>query len=44
MPIYPVACDGGELCDAFFGILPPVPQPKADAETTEYCPYNQSNR
>jgi putative radical SAM enzyme (TIGR03279 family) len=40
VPIYPVACDGGALCDAMFGILPEIPQPAADAEETEYNKYN----
>ena len=44
VPIYPVRNDGGELCDAMFGILPEIPTPKADAEMTEYYPYNQSER
>ena len=40
VPIYPVACDGGALCDAMFGILPDVPQPVPDAEDTAYNKYN----
>ena len=44
VPVYPVAADGGALCDAMFGLLPEIPTPRADAEVTEYCPYNQSNR
>ena len=40
VPIYPVACDGGALCDAMFGLLPEIPQPVADAEETEYNKYN----
>ena len=40
VPISPVDCDGGALCDAMFGILPPIPQPKAGAENTEYNKYN----
>ena len=40
VPIYPIANDGGALCDAMFGILPPIPQPAADAEETEYNKYN----
>ena len=40
VPIYPVACDGGALCDAMFGILPEIPQPAPDAEETEYNKYN----
>ncbi|MBE6914863.1 MAG: DUF512 domain-containing protein [Ruminococcaceae bacterium] len=44
VPLYPVAADGGVLCDAMFGILPEIPAPRADAEVTEYCPYNQSKR
>jgi len=40
VPIYPVACDGGALCDAMFGLLPPIPQPAIDAEKTEYNKYN----
>lgn len=41
VPIYPVSCDGGALCDAMFGILPTISQPRADAEVTEYNKYNQ---
>jgi len=44
VPVFPVSCDGGELCDAFFGILPEIPVPAENAEETEYCPYNQSER
>ena len=44
VPIYPVSCDGGELCDAMFGILPEIPQPNLQAEPTEYYPYNQSKQ
>ena len=40
VPIYPVACDGGALCDAMFGILPEIPQPAANPEETEYNKYN----
>ena len=40
VPIYPVACDGGALCDAMFGVLPAIPQPVSDAEDTEYNKYN----
>jgi len=43
VPIYPIPCDGGDLCDAMLGILPEIPQPKENPEVTEYCPYNQSN-
>ena len=43
VPVYPISCDGGVLCDAMFGLLPEIPQPMA-AEVTEYCNYNQSNR
>ena len=44
VPIYPVVCDGGALCDAMLGVLPEIPQPKQGAEQTEYYPYNQSNQ
>jgi len=44
VPIYPVRGDGGELCDAMFGILPEIPRPKTDGEVTAYYPYNQSER
>ncbi len=44
VPVYPVSCDGGDLCDAMFGILPEIPAPHGDAEVTEYYPYNQSKR
>jgi len=40
VPIYPVENDGGALCDAMFGRLPDIPQPRADAEETEYNKYN----
>ncbi len=40
VPIYPVACDGGALCDAMFGVLPEIPAPAAGAEETEYNKYN----
>ena len=40
VPIYPVACDGGALCDAMFGVLPEIPTPAATAEETEYNKYN----
>ncbi len=39
--IYPIAQDGGELCDAMLGILPKVKLPKRDTEDTEYYRYNQ---
>ena len=38
--VHPVACDGGALCDAMFGALPPIPQPAAQPEDTEYNKYN----
>ena len=41
VPIYPVSCDGGALCDAMFGILPEVPAPDFDIEVPEYNKYNQ---
>jgi len=44
VPIYPVDCDGGALCDAMFGILPELRRPAENPEVTEYCPYNQSER
>ena len=40
VPIYPVACDGGALCDAMFGTLPEIPHPIPGAEETEYNKYN----
>ena len=40
VPIYPVACDGGALCDAMLGILPEIPRPVSGAEDTEYNKYN----
>ncbi len=40
VPIYPVACDGGALCDAMLGVLPEIPQPASGAEDTEYNKYN----
>ena len=44
VPIYPVNCDGGDLCDAMFGILPELPSPDTGAEVTAYCKYNHSER
>jgi len=38
--IYPISQDGGELCDAFLGILPDVKKPNTDTEDTEYYRYN----
>ena len=40
VPIYPIENDGGALCDAMFGVLPPIPVPAAQAEDTEYNKYN----
>ena len=40
VPIYPVENDGGALCDAMFGALPPIPVPNGNAEDTEYNKYN----
>ena len=42
VPIYPISSDGGELCDAMLGLLPPIPLPKADAEETEYNKYRRT--
>lgn len=39
--IYPIAQDGGELCDAVLGILPEVRHPNTQTEDTEYYRYNQ---
>ncbi len=39
--IYPIAQDGGELCDAMLGILPEVKLPNRDTEDTKYYRYNQ---
>ena len=39
IPIYPVPCDGGRLCDAMLGILPPIPAPQEGAEATKYNKY-----
>ncbi len=39
--IYPIAQDGGELCDAVLGLLPEVKKPNRDTEDTEYYRYNQ---
>ena len=39
--IYPIAQDGGELCDAMLGLLPEVKKPNRDTEDTEYYRYNQ---
>ena len=41
VPVIPVSEDGFELCDAFLGILPEIPEPVLDREPTEYYPYNQ---
>ena len=40
VPVYPVESDGGALLDAMLGALPDIPQPKAEAEDTEYNKYN----
>ena len=44
VPVLPVPCDGGALCDAMFGILPERRVPNVETEITEYYPYNPSNR
>lgn len=38
--VYPVAADGGELCDAMLGILPEVRIPSREPEDTPYNRYN----
>lgn len=40
VPVYPVPDDGGALWDAMRGALPEIPQPRTDAEETEYYTYN----
>ena len=40
VPVYPVADDGAALWDAMCGVLPSIPQPRTDAEETEYYSYN----
>ena len=42
VPVVPNSEDGFELCDAFLGILPAIPEPVYDREPTEYYPYNQN--
>lgn len=40
VPIYPISQDGFDLCDAVFGLLPELPEPKRDAKQNEYYEYN----
>jgi NifB/MoaA-like Fe-S oxidoreductase len=40
VPIYPVRQDGFELCDAMFGILPELPEPKRTTRQGEFYAYN----
>ena len=41
VPIYPVSQDGFDLCDAMFGLLPEIPEPKRETKNQEYYEYNQ---
>ncbi len=41
VPIYPVSQDGFDLCDAMFGLLPEIPEPKRESRSQEYYEYNQ---
>ena len=40
VPIYPISADGFELCDAMFGILPELPEPKRTTRPGEFYAYN----
>lgn len=40
VPIYPNRQDGFDLCDAMFGILPKLPNPKREEKANEYYEYN----
>ena len=40
VPIYPVSADGFDLCDAMFGILPELPEPKRTTRPGEFYAYN----
>ena len=40
VPIYPVSADGFDLCDAMFGILPELPEPKRTTRQGEFYAYN----
>lgn len=40
VPLYPIAEDGGELCDAVLGLLPDVRLPEREGENTPYNRYN----
>lgn len=42
VPIYPISQDGFDLCDAMFGLLPEIPEPKREKAETEYYEYNQN--
>lgn len=42
VPIYPISQDGFDLCDAMFGLLPELPEPKREEKTQEYYEYNQN--
>ena len=40
VPIYPIRQDGFDLCDAMFGILPELPEPKRTTRQGEFYAYN----
>ena len=40
VPIYPNSQDGFDLCDAMFGLLPELPEPKRETKQNEYYEYN----
>ena len=40
VPVYPVEADGFALCDAMFGILPELPEPKRTTRQGEFYAYN----
>ena len=44
VPIYPIAEDGGGLCDAMLGILPELRLPVRSAGDTPYNRYNPPPR
>ena len=44
VPIYPISQDGFDLCDAMFGLLPELPEPKRSAKQNEYYEYNPHSK
>ena len=44
VPIYPNSQDGFDLCDAMFGLLPELPEPKRETKQNEYYEYNPHSK